>query len=96
MSKQTAVEWLLNELELKIKEIEWSDYGAEIARAKEMEREQIVESVDSVQLVQRYYYKDGTFGDDLLGKEVSAGSEREYFALSTTGEQYYNETYNHV
>jgi hypothetical protein len=62
-------------------------------QAKEMEREQIIEAVDSVQLVQRYYYNDGTFGDDLMGKEVSAGSEREYFALSTTGEQYYKEKY---
>jgi hypothetical protein len=71
----------------------WAMMDDLLKQAKEMEREQIIEAIDSVQLVQRYYYIDGTFGDDLLGKEVSAGSEREHFALSTTGEQYYKENY---
>lgn len=97
MSKQTALHWLNAELERLTTRaginMSWAMMDNLIKQAKEIEREQIIEAVDSIQLVQRYYYKDGTFGDDLMGKEVSAGSEREYFALSTTGEQYYNETY---
>jgi uncharacterized protein YchJ len=96
----TAVEWLNAELERLTTRaginMSWVMMDDLLQQAKKMEREQIIEAVDSVQLVQRYYYIDGTFGDDLLGKEVSAGSEREYFALSTTGEQYYNKNYNHV
>jgi hypothetical protein len=98
MSKQTAMQEMHDWLNEK-----WSDPGKLISCFEVMnkieellpkEKQQIVQAVDSVQLVQRYYYNDGTFGDDLIGKEVSAGSEREYFALSTTGEQYYKENYN--
>jgi N-methylhydantoinase B/oxoprolinase/acetone carboxylase alpha subunit len=96
----TAVEWLNAELERLTTRaginMSWAMMDDLLQQAKEKEREQIIKAVDSVQLVQRYYYKDGTFGDDLMGKEVSAGSEREYYALSTTGEQYYNKNYNHV
>jgi hypothetical protein len=96
----TAVEWLNAELERLTTRaginMSWAMMNDLLQQAKEMEREQIIKAVDSVQLVQRYYYNDGTFGDDLMGKEASAGSEREYFALSTTGEQYYKENYKDV
>jgi len=44
------------------------------------------------ELVNRRYYKDGTFGDDKAGKEIQM-TGREYIGLSTDGKAYYNETY---
>ena len=64
-----------------------------VDKAKQMEKEQIVKAIDSIQLVSRRYYKDGTYADDVLGWEVSACNEDEYFGLSITGEKYYKEKY---
>ncbi len=57
-----------------------------------MEKEQLIKAVDSIELVNRRYYKDGTFGDDKAGKEIQM-TGREYIGLSTDGKAYYNETY---
>jgi hypothetical protein len=70
-------------------------YAAE-SMARELlplEKQHIIDSVDSVQLVNRYYYKDGKIGEDLLGQEIPTGEERTYIGLSTIGIKYYNQTY---
>ena len=57
-----------------------------------MEREQIIKAVDSVELVNRHCYRDGTFGDDKVGKEIQL-TGKEHIVLSITGNKYYNETF---
>ncbi len=42
MKQVTAVEYLLNELQIRLPEIEWSNYGEEIQRAKKMEKQQMI------------------------------------------------------
>jgi hypothetical protein len=42
--KQTAVEYLIEQLEFALPDIEWSNYRNEIDRAKEMERIQIIDA----------------------------------------------------
>jgi hypothetical protein len=91
MKKQTAVEWLVEQFEQShsyINEI----FKETIDQAKAMEKEQLIKAVDSIELVNRRYYKDGTFGDDKAGKEIQM-TGREYIGLSTDGKAYYNETY---
>ncbi len=104
-NQQTAVEWYnskITKLEfwVETKQISWKEYhiGKDklIEQAKAMEREQIINAVDAVKIVNRRYYKDGTdwkYWDDVLGWEVSTNEEYEYFGLSITGEKYYNQTY---
>jgi hypothetical protein len=93
MAKKTAVEWLQEGLETVLSHEQQMQVIGLFEQAKAMEREQIVEAVDSVELVNRRYYKDGTFGDDKAGKEVPCEEGREYIGLSTTGEKYFNKTY---
>lgn len=99
--KQTAVEYLYEAIDNEL--IDFLDNRIDLnelsvamlkvkAKAKEMEKEQIIKAVDSIELVNRRYYKDGTFGDDKAGKEIQM-TGREYIGLSTDGKAYYNETY---
>ena len=95
MSKQAAVDWLVKELNQKIDFIPmkyWDEIRDIVKQAKAMEREQIEEAVDSVQLVNRRYYRDGTFADDEAGEEIQLIG-REYIGLSKKGKQYYEQTY---
>jgi hypothetical protein len=90
MSKQTAIQLLKENIDSEMKlgtkmVVNWDMYLA-------MEKEQIVDAVDSIQIVNRMYYKDGTFLDDKAGQEIHMMG-REYIGLSTNGEAYYNETY---
>ena len=93
--KQTAVEWLFAHL---LPFLPFSDpkerehFRRCLSEAKAMEKEQLIKAVDSIELVNRRYYKDGTFGDDKAGKEIQM-TGREYIGLSTDGKAYYNETY---
>jgi hypothetical protein len=64
------------------------------AELKQIEKEHIIKAVDSIQLVNRYYYKNGEISEDLMGQEISTDEERTYIGLSTNGIKYYNETYN--
>jgi len=96
--QQTAVEWLADEISYNLfmwpNDTDWM-FGL-VEKAKQMEKEQIVKAIDSIQLVSRRYYKDGTdwkYWDDVLGWEVPTSDENEYFGLSITGEKYYKQTY---
>lgn len=109
--KQTAVDWLISQLEEYIRKSAHNELGTTrggdfriglrkaidfCEQAKAMEKEQIVKAIDSIQLVSRRYYKDGTdwkYWDDVLGWEVPTSDENEYFGLSITGEKYYKQTY---
>jgi hypothetical protein len=88
--KQTAVEWLYEKL--------WKQNGYSLPsnileQAKEKERQFIVTAIDSVEIVNRFYYQNGEFDEELLGKEVPNSEFNTYFGLSKNGEQYYNETF---
>lgn len=93
-NKQSSVEWLMHEL-INFSKSDQAIFNEVLKQAKAMHKEEIISAVNAVELVNRYYYKSGGFSDDLIGKEISANgwSEREYYGLSTTGEQYYCNTY---
>ena len=42
--EKTAVEYLIEQLEFALPDIEWSNYRNEIDRAKEMEKQQIMDT----------------------------------------------------
>ena len=42
--EKTAVEYLIEQLEFALPDIEWSNYRNEIDRAKEMEKQQIIDA----------------------------------------------------
>ena len=85
----TAVEYLLE----KYKSQNTLLFAEDWQQAKEMEKEQTVKAVDSVQIVCRKYLENGWTREDVLGKEVPTSEDKTYFGLSKTGEQYYNETF---
>jgi hypothetical protein len=98
-TKQTAMQELIKEMEsLKTNKPYVNPQNAlrdclSLAYLKiGMEKEQVIDAVDSIEIVNRRYYKDGTFGDDKVGKEIQV-TGREYIGLSVTGELYYSETY---
>ena len=102
----TAVEKIIEEINNELQTLEGL-HGKEIfgrkvglafakrvaEQAKEMEKEQIVKAVDSVQIVCREYLENGWTREDILGKEVPTSEDKTYFGLSKTGKQYYNETF---
>ena len=94
MSKQTAVEYLIQEIknDVFVHSKSTKEWNHIFQQAEAMEWEQIVNAVDSIEIVNRRYYKDGTFGDDKVGKEIQM-TGREYIGLSVTGELYYKQTY---
>jgi hypothetical protein len=77
--------------------IELDIFRARILQEVENEKAVIEDAVDSVQLVNRRYYK-GIASDDIIGKEISSpdplNDGRDYFGLSHTGIQYYQTTFN--
>jgi hypothetical protein len=99
---KTAVEWYNEQLNLYgdmafNKEISLGQYHIKkqelLEQAKEKERQFIVTAIDSVEIVNRFYYQNGEFDEELLGKEVPNSEFNTYFGLSKNGEQYYNETF---
>ena len=54
MAQQTAVEWLIEQLPIRV----INSHLAEIAKAKTMEREQIIDAFDA-----------GTIDDNIIGNE---------------------------
>jgi hypothetical protein len=48
--EKTAVEYLIEQLEFALPNIEWSNYRNEIDRAKEMEKQQIIDANISGQM----------------------------------------------
>ena len=88
---ETSVEWLFKQLwDTPKDKLDWNIL---LKMAEEKHKKEIVNAVNCIQIVNRYYYKNGEFGDDLLGKEITTGEERTYYGLSKTGEQYYNEVF---
>ena len=84
MKKQTAVEWLglnLNALFLDISPELWLEVELIFQKAKEMEKEQIIEAFE----VKKNRYVKKFYSDDTY----STVNEIIY----TDGNQYYNETY---
>lgn len=91
LKQLTPVEWFYEQLPGHIRV---SEKVLEILQqAKEKERQLIITAIDSVELVKRFYYKNGEFDEELLGKEVPDSEFNTYFGLSKNGEQYYNETF---
>lgn len=91
MAEKTAVDWLFEQIPA-----EWSSSKSAFEayqQAKQMEKEQVKKAVDSVQLVNRYYHKNGEISENLMGREICTDEERTYIGLSTNGIKYYNETF---
>jgi hypothetical protein len=65
--EKTAVEYLIEQLEFALPDIEWSNYRNEIDRAKEMEKQQIIKTRQDIYVTgdlsnEQYYNK--TFKQD--------------------------------
>lgn len=61
---------------------------------KPLHRQEVIDAINSVELVNRYYYRNGKgYADDIAGKEIAL-TGREYIGLSITGEKYYHQKFD--
>jgi uncharacterized protein involved in high-affinity Fe2+ transport len=83
MAQQTAVEWLIENIQ-KVNKMDWDIV---YIQAKEMEKEQIINAGNKCAQMHKEFMNmlDSLTTKDLYEMKIST---------TTFGEQYYNETYN--
>ena len=88
MEKQTAVDWLVNEIAEKYNFRFSTFYSQEINQAKEKEKQQIIDSGNKCCMKKHLH-------DDILDK-MTLDELTEYYNKNVLsyGEEHYNETFN--